>query len=122
MQDGNGIFFRLMPTPVWGFTAQPLLKTPYSKAFRYAAILQRLDKHTLLSVWYYHYIVRGELCQENPQFSQLSTNLIRHESIETSRIHLTKSTEEQRDTLRLLDLCEQIRRQVSGIVILKTMY
>ena len=60
--------------------------------------------------------MRGELCQENPQFSQLSTNLIRHESIETSRIHLTKSTEEQRDTLRLLDLCEQIRRQVSGIV------
>ena len=50
--------------------------------------------------------MRGELCQENPQFSQLSTNLIRHESIETSRIHLTKSTEEQRDTLRLLDLCE----------------
>ena len=66
--------------------------------------------------------MRGELCQENPQVAQLSTNLMRHESIETSRIHLTKSTEEQRDTLRLLDLCEQIRRQVSGIVILKTMY
>ena len=45
-----------------------------------------------------------------------------HENIETMRIYLTKSTEEQRATLRLLDLCDQIRRQVSGIVILKTMY
>lgn len=63
--------------------------------------------------------MRGELCQENPQFSQLSTNLIRHESIETSRIHLTKSTEEQRDTLRLLDLCEQIRRQVRKNTVLQ---
>ena len=31
-------------------------------------------------------------------------------------------TQAQRATLRILDLCNQIRRQVSGIVISRTMY
>ena len=31
-------------------------------------------------------------------------------------------TQAERATLRLLDLCNRIRRQVSGIVISKTMY
>ena len=42
-----GIFFRLkQPTPVWGTTAQPLLKAPHNKAFRYAVAHHRLGRHT----------------------------------------------------------------------------
>ena len=58
------IFFRLKPTPVLGFTAQPLSKALHNKAFRYAVMLQRLDRHTPLPVWYYYYMRDAKICQE----------------------------------------------------------
>ena len=50
------IFFRLCSLLRFEVTAQPLLKALHNKAFRYAIMLQRFGRHTLLPTLYYYYM------------------------------------------------------------------
>ena len=50
------IFFRLCSLLRFEVTAQPLLKALHNKAFRYAIMLQRFGRHTLLPTLCYYYM------------------------------------------------------------------
>lgn len=68
MQSGPGIFLRCLSVrtsclPRFEVTAKPLLEAPHSKAFRYAAMLQRLNRHTPLPVLFYYYTQGRKICQ-----------------------------------------------------------
>lgn len=58
-QDGTSIFFRPLAYSGLRFHSQPLLKAPHSKAFRYAAILQRFGRHTPFPTFIFY-------CMQNP--------------------------------------------------------
>ena len=44
------------------------LRLLHNKAFRYAVILRRLDRHTLLPVCYYYYMLGAKICQEKQKY------------------------------------------------------
>ncbi len=55
MQGGFEHFLSAFSLRRFEVTAQPLLKALHNKAFRYAIMLQRFDRHTPLPVLYYYY-------------------------------------------------------------------